>query len=145
VSFQGGLSGVSTVELGTVALDGMESMSNAPYLTREMRQGRRHGDATLVDAMIYDSLWDVNYDAHMGHLTEEHVDRFDVPREAQDEYALRSHRRAGEAVALGHPIGASGGILTTTLAYRMRREDHDRGIVGMSVGGGGGIAALLER
>ncbi|MCL7416801.1 MAG: hypothetical protein M8354_03030 [Halalkalicoccus sp.] len=51
----------------------------------------------------------------------------------------------GGAVSLGHPIGASGGILTTTLAHRMDREDHTRGVVGMSIGGGGGIAMLLER
>ncbi|MFC6717748.1 thiolase family protein [Natrialbaceae archaeon GCM10025810] len=274
---------------------GFESMSNAPYLVPEMRQGRRHGDATLVDSMIRDALWDEHYDAHMGSLTEELVERFDVSREAQDEYALRSHRRAGEsidegrfedelvpvdtpdghlavdegprpdtslerlgelspsfeedgtitagnasdlsdgagcvllaseeaaedadvdplarivdyaveyddpkwfgkavgdavgslleandldpedvdhfeineafaapmvhametleipeekfnpyggAIALGHPIGASGGILTTTLAYGLEAENADRGVVGMSVGGGGGIAALLER
>jgi len=274
---------------------GMESMSNAPYLVRDMRGGRRYGDTDLVDAMLYDSLWDVGYDAHMGELTERLVAEYDVDREAQDEYALRSNRHAAEAiedgvfdpeivpveaddhlvnedegprsdtslerlgtlppafrdggtitagnaskladgagavlmtdaevaadaglgpmahvvdyavayrdpaefglavidavddllerndlapgdvdhfelneafaaqtvlardelgiaeetlnplggaVALGHPIGASGGILTTTLVHAMEREDHDRGVVGMSVGGGGGVAMLLRR
>lgn len=42
-------------------------------------------------------------------------------------------------------MGARGCILTTTLAHRMEREDHDCAIVGMSVGNGGGIAVLLER
>jgi acetyl-CoA C-acetyltransferase len=274
---------------------GMESMSNAPYLVPDLRRGRRHGDASLVDAMIRDSLWDLGYDAHMGELTEDLAERFDVGRAAQDEYAAGSHRRAveavesgafddelvpvatgdgevaedegprpdtdadrlaaldpafrddgtitagnasdlsdgagcvlvadadaasdagldpmarlvdyavayrdprwfgmavgdaverlldandlavddvgifelneafaaqmvyvgdrlgiprgklnplGGAVALGHPIGASGGILATTLLYAMRDADADRGVIGMSVGGGGGIAALLER
>ncbi|QIO22492.1 thiolase family protein [Haloarcula sp. JP-L23] len=274
---------------------GMESMSNAPYLVREMRGGRRYGNTTLVDAMVHDSLWDSNYDAHMGTLTDRIAERFDVSRERQDEYARRSNHRAGEAiaeghfekemvpveagdhlvtedegprpettmddldrlppafgedgtitagnasklsdgagavlladaetvddaglgpmahvedyavayrdpaefslavcdgvsklldrngltvddvdhfelneafaaqmvyvadelgippekhnplggaVALGHPIGASGGILTTTLAYAMEREDHDRGVVGMSIGGGGAIAMSLVR
>ncbi|WP_254273999.1 thiolase family protein [Haloarcula marina] len=288
---------------------GMESMSNAPYLVREMRGGRRHGDTTLVDAMIHDSLWDPTYDAHMGTLTDRIAERFEITREQQDEYARRSNHRAAEAiehghfekemvpvevgagppgqradgetvsdhlvtedegprpettveglaklppafdeegtitagnasklsdgagavllgdadavdaaglgpmahvedyavayrdpaefslavadavsnllavndltvddvdhfelneafaaqmvyvadelgipaekhnplggaVALGHPIGASGGILTTTLLYAMEREDHDRGVVGMSVGGGGAIAMSLVR
>ncbi len=42
---------------------GMESMSNAPYLVPDMRGGRRHGNSELVDAMIWDSLWDKHYDA----------------------------------------------------------------------------------
>jgi acetyl-CoA C-acetyltransferase len=51
----------------------------------------------------------------------------------------------GGAIALGHPIGASGGILTTTLAHTLADTNAARGVVGMSVGGGGGIAMLLER
>jgi acetyl-CoA C-acetyltransferase len=274
---------------------GMESMSNAPYLLRDHRKGRAHGNSELTDAMVYDALWDVGYDAHMGELTERLVAEHDVSRQAQDEYALRSNRHAAEsieegvfdeelvpvevddhlvtedegprtdtsldrlaslppafredgtitpgnaskladgagavmladaevaaerglgpmvhvedyavayrdpaefseavgdavetlldrndlgvgdidhyelneafaaqtvylrdrlglpeervnplggAVALGHPIGASGGILTTTIAHEMVREDHDRGVVGMSVGGGGAIMVLLSR
>lgn len=282
---------VDAGRLDSAIAGGMESMSNAPYLNTEMRRGRKHGNVRLLDSMIHDSLWDSGYDAHMGELTEELVERFDVSREAQDEYALRSHENAreaidagafeeeivpvetdegtrtedegpretdleslaelrpafaadgtitagnasdlsdgagcvllaregtvdadplarvddhavsyrdpkwfgmsvadavedlleandlavedvdafelneafaaqmvytrdrlevpdaklnarGGAVALGHPIGASGGILATTLAYRMRDEGADRGIVGMSVGGGGGLAVLLSR
>ena len=274
---------------------GTESMSNAPYLSPDARRGKRLGDATLVDALIRDSLWDMQYDAHMGELTEDLAERFDISRAAQDEYALASHERAadavesgrfddelvavetddgmvehdegprpdtslealgdlptpfrddgtitpgnasdlsdgagcvlladadvaetadldplahvvdyavayrdpkwfgmsvgdavesllddndcpvedvdvfelneafaaqmvyvrdrlgipmeklnprGGAVALGHPIGASGGILTVTLAHAMVDEDATYGVVGMSVGGGGGIAMLLRR
>ncbi len=273
---------------------GMESMSRAPFLVPEMRRGRRHGDATLVDAMVYDALWDLPNDAHMGELTEDLVERFDLARAAQDRYAAESNRRAAEAierglfdeeivpvevdggtvatdegprpdttverlgelppafreggtvtagnassladgagavlvgdadavaerglepaarlvdyavayrdprwfgmavgdavealldrndvgvadvdafelneafaaqmvyvrdrlgipaeklnprggaVALGHPIGASGAVLTTTLLHAMRDEGHQRGVVGASVGGGGAIAALLD-
>ncbi|MFC7021363.1 MULTISPECIES: thiolase family protein [Haloarcula] len=291
-------SAVDRIEAGRASLclaGGMESMSNAPYLVPELRGGRRHGNTTLVDAMIHDSLWDTHYDAHVGTLTDRIADRFDIGRQAQDEYARRSNHRASEAVesgvfdeeivpveageylvtedegprpdttveelarlppafgedgtitagnasklsdgagavlladaetvdeagmgpmahvedyavayrdpaefslavcdavstllaandlsvadvdhfelneafsaqmvyvaeelglppethnplggavALGHPIGASGGILTTTLLYAMEREDHDRGVVGMSVGGGGAIAMSLVR
>ena len=274
---------------------GMESMSNAPYLLRELREGQRHGNTELVDSMIFDALWDVGYDAHMGELTERLAETHDIAREQQDRYALRSNHHAAEsieegrfddeivpvevgdrlvttdegpradtsldrlgqpppafreggtitpgnaskladgaggvvlasaeaarehglgpmvhvedyavayrdpaefsqaigdaietlldrndlavddvdhyevneafaaqtvyvrdrlgipeerlnplggAVALGHPIGASGGILTTTIAHAMVREDHDYGVVGMSVGGGGAVIALLSR
>ncbi|WP_276251044.1 thiolase family protein [Haloarcula rara] len=289
---------IDRIEAGRVDVaiaGGMESMSNAPYLVREMRGGRRHGDTTLVDSMIYDALWDVNYDAHMGTLTDRIAEEFDISRAQQDEYAQRSNQRAGEAiesgafeqeivpvavsdhlvtedegprpettaedlaalppafsedgtitagnasklsdgagavlladaeaanaagvgpmahveeyavayrdpaefslavcdalealferadigvadvdhfelneafaaqmvyvadeldippekhnplggaVALGHPIGASGGILTTTLLYAMEHEDLDRGVVAMSVGGGGALALSLTR
>jgi len=51
----------------------------------------------------------------------------------------------GGAVAFGHPIGASGGMLATSIAYAMEREDVTYGLVGMSIGGGGAIMALLER
>jgi acetyl-CoA C-acetyltransferase len=274
---------------------GMESMTNAPYAIPNYREGRRYGDTTLRDTMIYDALWDVSYDAHMGELTEALVEREGITRERQDEYALESNRRAarateeglfdaeivpvetpdgvvesdegprtdtsmealgrlptpfaedgtitpgnasklsdgagflllataeaaearglepmarftdyaveyrdpkwfndavaasveallertdlavdevdrfevneafaaqmihvmdrvgvphdrlntrGGAVAYGHPIGASGGMIAASLLYELEREDLARGFVGMSVGGGGGVMAMLER
>lgn len=274
---------------------GMESMSNAPFLLPDYRQGRRHGNGEVVDSMVHDGLRDLDYGGHMGEITEEMVDREDLSRDEIDEYALRSHRRAAEniqegtfdaetvavetpdglverdegprpestkesmgrlptpfaedgaitpgnaskladgagcvllanedvahahglgvmahlvdyavtyrppaefneavgdvieqlldrndlsvedvdhyevneafaaqtvyvrdrlgipeeslnpnggAVAFGHPIGASGGMLATSLAYAMEREDATYGLVGMSVGGGGAIMALFER
>ena len=297
-------SGLRAIALATDRIDaervdvavagGIESMSNTPYLAPDVRKGKRMGDSKLIDSMLWDSLWDLQYDAHMGELTENLVTEYDISRDAQDEYALESHRRAveavesgdfdeeiipvevdgemfdtdegpradtseealaglnpvfreggtvtpgnasdlsdgagcvlvadedavhemgtepmarivdyavayrdpkwfglsvgdavealltkndlsvddvglfelneafaaqmvharerleipheklnprGGAIALGHPIGASGGILTTTLVYAMEQEGIERGIVGMSVGGGGGIAMLLS-
>jgi acetyl-CoA C-acetyltransferase len=274
---------------------GMESMTNAPHVLPGHRKGTRMGDVTLRDSMIYDSLWDVSYDAHMGELTEALVEREGITRERQDEYALESNELAvdateaglfddeivpvetptaiidtdegprgdssldalsslptpfadpgtitpgnasklsdgagfvllataeaaenaglqpmarltdyavqyrdpkwfndavaasiealleqnnlvvedvdrfevneafaaqmihvmdrvgvprerlntrGGAVAYGHPIGASGGMIATSLAYELEREDLSRGFVGMSVGGGGGVMVMLER
>ncbi|MHC3438675.1 thiolase family protein [Natrialbaceae archaeon A-gly3] len=284
----------------TVAVaGGFESMTNAPWILPDYRKGKRHGDVTLTDSMIHDSLWDVNLDIHMGEITERLVDRFgeeyDLSRDAQDQYALRSHELAteaiegrafdeeivpvetkagtvdrdegnrpdstledlrklspafredgtitpanastlsdgagvvaladaeaaadagleamctlvdydlvyrepdefneavgdvleglladndlevedidtfwineafaaqsvyvmerlgidreklnprGGAVAFGHPIGASGGMLTTSLAYQLRQKDLEYGVVGMSVGGGGAIMSLWKR
>ncbi len=64
-------------------------------------------------------------------------DRLGIP-------ADRLNTRGG-AVAFGHPIGASGGMLATSLAYAMREDGARYGTVGMSIGGGGGIMLLLER
>lgn len=88
-------------EADAVFAGGMESMSNAPFLVEGVRKGHRFGNIEMVDSMIRDSLWDMMYDAHMGELTEDLVERFDISREAQDEYALRSHRRAVRAVREG--------------------------------------------
>ena len=278
-----------------VVAGGMESMTNAPYVLPDHRKGTRMGDVELKDSMIYDSLWDVSYDQHMGELTEALVEREGITRERQDQYALESNERAveaieaglfddeivpvetadgvvdtdegpradtsleelgrlptpfadpgtitpgnasklsdgagfvllataeaadeaglepmarvtdyavqyrdpkwfndavaaavealleqndlavedvdryevneafaaqmvhvmdrvgvprdrldtrGGAVAYGHPIGASGGMIAASLAYELEREDLGRGFVGMSVGGGGGVMAMLER
>lgn len=51
----------------------------------------------------------------------------------------------GGAIAFGHPIGASGGMLVPSLAYQARREQFQYGIVGMSIGGGGAIMSLWRR
>lgn len=80
---------------------GFESMTNAPWILPGYRKGRRHGDIELKDSMILDSLWDVTLDVHMGEITEGLVDREDISREAQDEYALESHRWAAEAIESG--------------------------------------------
>jgi acetyl-CoA C-acetyltransferase len=80
---------------------GMESMSNCPYLLPGARDGLRMGDATLIDSMIRDGLWDSFHDIHMG-LTGEHVaERYRVTREEQDRYALGSHQKAAAATRAG--------------------------------------------
>ncbi len=73
---------------------GMESMSNCPYLLPGARQGLRMGNATLVDAMVHDGLWDAYENFHMGQTAELVSEKYQVSREAQDAYALESHRRA---------------------------------------------------
>ena len=51
----------------------------------------------------------------------------------------------GGAVALGHPIGASGARILTTLLYAMRQHDARRGIATLCLGGGNGVALAVER
>ncbi|MDU1106413.1 MAG: acetyl-CoA C-acetyltransferase, partial [Enterobacter sp.] len=51
----------------------------------------------------------------------------------------------GGAIALGHPIGASGCRILVTLLYEMQRRDVKKGLVTLCVGGGQGIALTVER
>jgi acetyl-CoA C-acetyltransferase len=75
----------------------MESMTNAPYLLPQGRQGFRLGHAKVVDSMVHDGLWDVYNDYHMGITAENVAEKHSISREEQDHYALESHRRATEA------------------------------------------------
>ncbi|MEX2541378.1 MAG: thiolase family protein [Trueperaceae bacterium] len=84
-----------------VVAGGMESMSNAPYLLPGARGGLRMGDAKLVDSMVHDGLWDVYNDKHMGSCAEACASEYRFSREDQDEYAVRSYRRAQQAMADG--------------------------------------------
>lgn len=80
---------------------GMESMSNTPYLMPKARWGMRMGDAELVDAMIHDGLWCAFHDVHMIIHGSNVAKEYGISREAQDEWALRSHELAAKAIASG--------------------------------------------
>ena len=72
-------------------------MTNAPYLLPQARQGFRLGNATAVDSMIHDGLWDVYNDYHMGITGENVAAKHGITREEQDRFALNSHRKAAAA------------------------------------------------
>ena len=93
--------GIQLGDTDIVIAGGMESMSNAPYLLPKARQGYRLGNGTLVDAMINDGLWCAFEDYHMGCTGEVVADRFNVSRTEQDDYALKSHRKASNAIKAG--------------------------------------------
>ena len=84
-----------------VVAGGMESMSNAPHLVSGMRAGSKLGDGSLVDSMVHDGLTDAFEDIHMGETAERVADRYGVSREAMDEYAAESQRRAHAATVAG--------------------------------------------
>ena len=88
---------VETGNSEIVVAGGMESMSNAPYLLPQARRGFRLGNATAVDSMIHDGLWDAYNDYHMGITGENVATKHNISREEQDSYALQSHRKAAEA------------------------------------------------
>lgn len=85
-----------------VVAGGMESMSNAPYLLFKARFGYRMGNGELADSMIKDGLWDVYNDFHMGNAGELCSRECNVPREAQDEFAVQSYKRALQAQEKGY-------------------------------------------
>lgn len=84
-----------------VVAGGMESMSNAPYLLPTARGGFRMGNATAVDSMIHDGLWDPYGNAHMGNFGDQCARENDFTREAQDAFAMSSFERAQAAQAAG--------------------------------------------
>lgn len=88
-------------ERNIMVAGGMESMSNAPYLMPKARWGLRMGDAQMVDAMIHDGLWCAFHDVHMIVHGSNVAKEYNISREEQDEWALRSHERAAKATASG--------------------------------------------
>src|SRR6201996_6688738 len=80
-----------------VVAGGMESMTNAPYLLPQARSGFRMGNATAVDSMVNDGLWDSFNNYHMGQTAENVAEKYMITREEQDEYAVKSHRKAADA------------------------------------------------
>jgi acetyl-CoA C-acetyltransferase len=93
--------GIQLGDSEIVVAGGMESMSNAPYLLKQAREGMRMGDGKLVDSMINDGLWCAFENYHMGNTGEVVAERYGVTREEQDEYALNSHRKAAAAIKAG--------------------------------------------
>jgi acetyl-CoA C-acetyltransferase len=79
----------------------MESMSNAPYMLPKARWGARMGDAAMLDAMMHDGLLDAFEHVNMIRFGTDGAEKFGISREAQDEWALRSHRRAAAATDEG--------------------------------------------
>ena len=81
---------------------GMENMDLAPYLVSRARWGYRMGDGALYDSVLRDGLNDAFSDAHSGWHTEDLVQKYQVTRDAQDHWALRSQQRFASAQAAGH-------------------------------------------
>jgi acetyl-CoA C-acetyltransferase len=88
---------IQTGNAEIVVAGGMESMTNAPYLLPQARSGFRMGNATAVDSMVNDGLWDIYNNYHMGVTGENVAEKYGITREEQDEYALNSHRKAAAA------------------------------------------------
>ena len=84
-----------------VVAGGMENMSMAPYAATQGRYGYRMGNAQLVDTMVNDALTDAFHQYHMGVTAENVAERWQITREMQDAFALKSQQKAAEAREAG--------------------------------------------
>lgn len=80
---------------------GQESMSQAPHVLPNSRNGQRMGNWNMVDTMISDGLWDAFNDYHMGVTAENIVEKYGITREEQDEFAAASQQKAAAAIDAG--------------------------------------------
>ena len=148
-------------EADVIIAGGMESMTNAPFLLKDMRKGRRTGDAVAIDSMVCDGLWDCYYDAHMGSLCELTAGRYGIMRQEQDAFALWSHKKAQRAESTGAfkdemvPVQVDGETVATdetirwdTSIGKIKRlrpvfKEHGAITAGNAPGLNDGAAALL--
>ncbi len=84
-----------------VLAGGTESMSNAPYLLPQGRNGYRMGHGQVIDSMIMDGLTDSFNNYHMGITAENIAERWNISREEQDLFAFESQRKAEQAQLSG--------------------------------------------
>ncbi|MGH3088104.1 MAG: thiolase family protein [Rubrobacteraceae bacterium] len=101
------VSAAQEVALGdaeVVMAGGIENMDMAPFILPKGRYGYRMGmpKADIYDHMVYDGLWDIFNDYHMGVTAENVAEKYNVTREDQDAYAARSHQRATKAMNEGY-------------------------------------------
>lgn len=81
---------------------GQESMSQAPHVLPNSRNGLRMGNWSMIDTMITDGLWDAFNDYHMGVTAENIVEKYGISREEQDEFAAASQQKAVAAREAGY-------------------------------------------
>ena len=84
-----------------VLAGGMENMSQVPYVLPGARWGQRLGHGSIEDMMLLDGLWDCFYDCHMGMTAENLAEQYSIDRVMQDDFAVESQRRWGQAQSEG--------------------------------------------
>ncbi len=92
-------SGYQSIKAGDTKIlvaGGQENMSLAPHAIY-LREGKKLGDSELIDTMIKDGLWDAFHGYHMGITAENVAEKFQVTRNEQDKFALRSQEKATKA------------------------------------------------
>jgi len=91
---------IATGDAAILVAGGMESMTQAPHCA-QLRAGQKMGALELVDTMLRDGLWDAFQGYHMGTTAENVAQKFQLTRAEQDEFAVASQRKAGEAMKAG--------------------------------------------
>ena len=95
-SVASGFQSIKSGDSNIIIAGGQESMSLAPHAIH-LRDGKKLGDTTLTDTMIKDGLWDAFHGYHMGITAENVAEKFQVTREEQDKFALKSQEKALKA------------------------------------------------
>lgn len=119
-----GVQAIWAGESDIVVAGGMESMSQAPYLLKQVRAGLRMGDQVSIDSMIHDGLMDPSSQEHMGVCAEACSRKYQFSREQQDAFAAESYRRALAAQTEGKFVPET--VSVEVAAGRERgRVEHD--------------------
>ena len=92
---------ISAGDADLIVAGGTESMSRAPYILTDARWGYRMGNGELKDSMLSEGLTCALAGCHMGVTAENIAAKYEIAREAQDQFAVESQRRASEAIAAG--------------------------------------------
>ena len=95
-SVASGFQSIRTGDSKIIVAGGQESMSLAPHAIH-LRDGKKLGDIEMTDTMIKDGLWDAFHGYHMGVTAENVAEKFQVTREQQDKFALKSQEKALKA------------------------------------------------
>ncbi len=122
--------GMQSILLGDseiVVAGGMESMSQTPYLLPQARAGFRMGNQTVYDSMLVDGLWDPYNQQHMGNFAELCAREHQFSRQAQDEYAAESFRRALDAQKKGKFQSEITPVEVTGKKGEVQKVDSDEG------------------
>jgi len=95
-SIVSGFQSIKSKDSNIIIAGGQESMSLAPHAIH-LRDGKKLGDAEIVDTMIKDGLWDAFHGYHMGITAENVAEKFQVTRDEQDKFSLNSQQKALKA------------------------------------------------
>ena len=92
-SVSSGFQGIKSGDSKIIIAGGQENMSLAPHAIH-LRDGKKLGDTELVDTMIKDGLWDAFNNYHMGVTAENVAEKFQITRNEQDKFAIKSQKKA---------------------------------------------------
>lgn len=93
-----------TIMLGqadVVVAGGMESMTNIPYYVPKARYGHKYGHGQILDGLVVDGLFDVYNKFPMGVAADNTAKKYEISREAQDEFAINSYKKVAAATDSG--------------------------------------------
>lgn len=97
--------GAQSIMLGhgdVIVAGGMESMSNIPFYLPKARNGYGYGHGQVIDGLMHDGLWETYYKFPMGNCADNTAKEMNISREAQDQYAISSYKKAAHSVENGY-------------------------------------------